>query len=60
MSTEPSSNARRARYARSQYRAKSHDAGHAAAEENAPDESGRAHHALAPRGPASVITTQEG
>ena len=35
MSTEPSSNARRARYARSHYRAKSHDEGHAAAEEQA-------------------------
>jgi ribonuclease D len=60
MSTEPSSNARRARYARSHYRAKSHDEGHAAAEEQAPDESARAHHALAPRGPASVVTTQDG
>ncbi|MGB7160498.1 MAG: HRDC domain-containing protein [Tepidisphaeraceae bacterium] len=58
MSTEPSSNAHRARYARSQYRAKSHDEGHAA-DEHAPDESGRAHHALAPRGPASVVTTQD-
>src|ERR671913_433569 len=59
MSTEPSSNARRARYARSQYRAQSHDAGHAA-EEHESDEPGRAQHALAPRGPASVVTTQEG
>ncbi len=59
MSSEPSSNARRARYARSQYRAQSHDAGHAA-EEHVPDESGSAHHALAPRGPASVVTTQDG
>src|SRR5215218_2857837 len=59
MSTEPSSNARRARYSRSQYRAQSHDAGHAT-EEDAPDESGRVHHALTPSGPASVVTTQEG
>ncbi len=57
--TEPSSSARRARYSRSQYRAQSHDAGHAA-EEHVPDESGPSHHALAPRGPASVVTTQEG
>jgi ribonuclease D len=60
MSTEPSSNARRARYARSQYRAKSHDAGHAAEDHAQPDESGRAHHALAPRGPAPVVATQDG
>src|SRR5687768_5994126 len=60
MSTEPSSNARRARYARSQYRAQSHDAGHAAEQDDAPDESGPSRHALAPRGAASVVTTQEG
>lgn len=59
MPTEPSSNARRARYARSQYRAQSHDAGHAA-EDHGPDEAGRAHHALAPRGLASLVTSQEG
>lgn len=59
MSTEPSSNARRVRYSRSQYRAQSHDAGHAT-EEHVPDESGPSHHALAPRGPASVVTTQDG
>jgi ribonuclease D len=59
MSTEPSSNARRARYARSQYRAQSHDAGHAADENESADESGPSRHALAPRGPASVVTTQQ-
>ena len=59
MSTEPSSNARRARYARSQYRAQSHDAGHAAEENTPADESGPAHHPLAPRGPASVVTTSD-
>ena len=60
MSTEPSSNARRARYARSHYRAQSHDAGHAADENESADESGPSRHRLAPRGPASVVTTQEG
>ncbi|HEV2296218.1 MAG TPA: ribonuclease D [Tepidisphaeraceae bacterium] len=60
MSTEPSSNARRARYARSQYRAQSHDAGHATEGDHPDDESGRAHHDLAPRGPASLVNTQEG
>ncbi len=60
MSTEPSNNARRARYARSQYRAQSHDAGHAAEENESKDESGPSRHAMAPRGQASVVTTQEG
>ena len=64
MSDEPSKNARRARYARSQYRAQSHDSAHAAAEEEAQalaDESGggRTHHPLAPRGPASVVTAPD-
>ncbi len=56
MTAEPSDNVRRARYARSQHRAQSHEAGHAEQETVADESAGK--HPLAPPGPAAVVKTQ--
>lgn len=54
---EPS---RRGRYSRSDHRARSHDSAHAA--DGAGDDAGgrRADHPLVPKGPAALVTTDEG